>query len=278
MPISGSFSATLAGFAPGGSWAQLSVSASSSRVLLPSGTVVVVYNVGANGAYVAIGNSGIVATTGEDYIPAGGALALTVGANTYIAGITSSSTTTLNISGGSGLPTGWGSGGGPNNPLSVAGSYAGPSSTLTSGTGTSLTSTNNFIASSATAGSIVVPYFTIGASSGDALSPKMNLTTNATSGWGGVSVTISFWTAAPTYTNGDGGVYAATTGSAVLLDQYTCTFIQYVDKAQAVCVPNNGPVSVLLPPSAKVYWDAYVGGTVTKASGQTFTLTDFVVN
>jgi hypothetical protein len=134
MPISGSFSATLAGFAPGGSWAQLSVSASSSRVLLPSGTVVVVYNVGANGAFVAIGNSGIVATTGEDYIPAGGALALTVGANTYIAGITSSSTTTLNISGGSGLPTGWGSGGlvmclnasgqaapcGPTNPLSVA--------------------------------------------------------------------------------------------------------------------------------------------------------------
>jgi hypothetical protein len=123
MPISGSFSATLAGFAPGGSWAQLSVSASSSRVLLPSGTVVIVYNTGANGAYVAIGNSGIVATTGEDYIPSGGALALTVGSNTYIAGITSSATTTLNISGGSGLPTGWGAGGGGGSvPTGSAGS------------------------------------------------------------------------------------------------------------------------------------------------------------
>ena len=123
MPISGSFSATLAGFAPGASWAQLSVSSTSSRVLLPSGTVVIVYNTGANAAYVAIGNSGIVATTGEDYIPSGGALALTVGANTYIAGITSSSTTTLNISGGTGLPTGWGAGGGGGSvPTGSAGS------------------------------------------------------------------------------------------------------------------------------------------------------------
>jgi hypothetical protein len=158
----------------------------------------------------------------------------------------------------------------------VGGSYAGPTSTLTSGTGTAITPTNNFIASSATAGSIVVPYFTV--AQGNSLSPKMNLTTNATSGWGAASFVISFWTAAPTYTNGDGGVYAATTGSAVLLDQYTCTFIQYVDKAQAVCVPNSGPVSVLLPPASKVYWDIYSNSTVTKTSGQTFTLTDFLVN
>jgi hypothetical protein len=157
----------------------------------------------------------------------------------------------------------------------VAGSYAGPSSTLTSGTGTSLTSTNNVITNASKA----APYITLPATSGAALSPKLNLATNATSGWGGIAVTLSLFTAAPTYTNGDGGVYAATLGSAVLLDQYSCTFIQYVDQAQAVCIPNNGPVSVLLPPSAKVYWDIYLtSATATKASGQTFTLTDFVVN
>lgn len=108
LPVSGVFSATIGGFTPGGTYASLSVSGSSSRVALPAGLVVIVYNTGTNPAYITLGGNTAVATTGNDVVSPGGALALTVGANTYLAGITASSTTTLNISGGAGLPTGWG--------------------------------------------------------------------------------------------------------------------------------------------------------------------------
>ncbi len=114
FPVTGSFSATVSGFAPGGSYATpLAVTNATGNVALPTGTTVVVYNVGANAAYVKLGTSNAVtATTSDDYIPAGGAIALTVGSNTYLAAITSSSTTTLNLSGGTGLATGWGGGSG----------------------------------------------------------------------------------------------------------------------------------------------------------------------
>lgn len=111
FPVNASVS--VGGFAPGGAYATpLSVSNSTGNVALPAGTEVVVYNVGANAVYVKLGTSNAVtATTSDDYIPSGGALALTVGSNTYLAAITGSSTSTLNISGGTGLPTGWGGGG-----------------------------------------------------------------------------------------------------------------------------------------------------------------------
>ena len=111
LPISGTFSATLSGFAPGASYASLSASSSSSNVALPTGATVVVYNTGSVAAYVKLGGSSVTATTGADVVPAGGWMAFTVGANTYLAAITASGSTTLNLSGGSGLATGAGGGG-----------------------------------------------------------------------------------------------------------------------------------------------------------------------
>ncbi len=113
LPVAGSFSATLVGFAPGGSYATFSnVGASSSAIALPTGATVVVYNTGLVPAYVTLGGSGVAATTGNDVVPAGGWMAFTVGSNTYLAAITASGSTSLNLSGGSGLPTGSGGGGG----------------------------------------------------------------------------------------------------------------------------------------------------------------------
>ncbi|HTR14077.1 MAG TPA: hypothetical protein VMI72_12695 [Roseiarcus sp.] len=117
--ISGSFSATLSGFQPTPSYSQLSVNASSSRVALPSGAVVVVYNTGSYVAYVTLGNSSVSATTGYDAIQPNSWMAFTVGTNTYLAGITASGTTALNISGGSGLPTGAGGGAGGGGSSSI---------------------------------------------------------------------------------------------------------------------------------------------------------------
>lgn len=106
--------ASVGGFAPGAGpgaiGTALSVSNVSSNVALPTGATIEVDNVGSNGAFVFLGGNSVAATTAELYIPAGGTKWFTVGTNGYLAGITSSSTTTLNITGGSGL--GAGSGGG----------------------------------------------------------------------------------------------------------------------------------------------------------------------
>ena len=113
--VDGSFSATLAGFTPSGNYSSpLSVSNSSSRVALPSGspTTVAVYNTGSQAAFCKLGNSSVTATTSDDFLPGNSAIGLTVGSNVDLACITATGATTVNISGGSGLLTGFGGGGG----------------------------------------------------------------------------------------------------------------------------------------------------------------------
>jgi hypothetical protein len=133
--VTGTFNSTVGGFQPAGAYSQLSVGATSSRVPLPSGTLVVVYNTGANAAFVTLGNSSVAATASNDVIPAGGWMAFTVGANTFLAAIETAGATSLNISGGSGLPTGVGGGGsggggsGSNPSVGTTGSPAPGSST-----------------------------------------------------------------------------------------------------------------------------------------------------
>ena len=106
MPVSG-----FTGFQPTPAYTSLSVSTSSSTVALPLGTVVVVYNTGFNTAFVTLGNSSAAATTSNDVIPPNGWMAFAVGPNTFLAGIVTSGTTTLTLSGGSGLPSGANGGG-----------------------------------------------------------------------------------------------------------------------------------------------------------------------
>ena len=122
--VSGTFSASFSGFTPTPAYAQLSVGVSSTRVALPSGNVVIVYNTGANAAFVQLGGAGVVATSNNDVIQPGSWLAFTVGSATYLAGIETAGATTLNISGGAGLPTGAGGGssGGGSVPTGSAGS------------------------------------------------------------------------------------------------------------------------------------------------------------
>jgi hypothetical protein len=150
--ISGSFSASLSGFQPTPSYASLSVGATSSRVALPSGTVVVVYNTGANAAYVTLGGASVTATASDDFVPAGGWMAFAVGSSAYLAGIETAGATTLNLSGGSGLPTGAccaasGGGSGLNNSVGSIGSAVPASATLggmsVGGTMTAMPGTSN---------------------------------------------------------------------------------------------------------------------------------------
>lgn len=127
LAVTGAFSA--AGFTPDGTDATpLSVSNSTSETALPaSSAVVLVQNVGNNVAYVKLGTtSGVTATTSDLAVPPGGGCALTVGSNGFIAGITASSTTTLNLIGGSSLGSACYSGGTVNVPgtVEVVGSAA----------------------------------------------------------------------------------------------------------------------------------------------------------
>ena len=120
LPVAGTFSASLGGFAPDGNYASLAVSTSSGNVALPNGSTVVIYNAGAVDAYVALGSNGVAATTGNDVVKAGQSIALTPGSNTYLAAVTAAGSTSLTLSGGSGLYTGVGGGGGGGSGGSVS--------------------------------------------------------------------------------------------------------------------------------------------------------------
>lgn len=171
---------------------------------------------------------------------------------------------------------------GPSVQTPVYATVATPNSTLTRPANTTAyagsSSSPVLIASSTTAGSVVVPSFAITASNG-ALIPRLTIRTNATTGWGGINLVVTLWTAAPTYTNGDGGAYAVATGSAGQRAQYTCTLAQMGDGAvcQASSAVGSSP---LIAPAAgtNVFWDIQVAGAATPISGQTFTLTPEVFN
>jgi hypothetical protein len=99
---------TAVAWSPNGSSAGLSVTTTTSNVALPTGSNIIITNIGSNVAYVALGTSNsITATTSNIPIPPNyGWVQLAVGSNTYIAGISTGGTTTLNIQGGSGLASG----------------------------------------------------------------------------------------------------------------------------------------------------------------------------
>lgn len=111
--VAGTISASLAGFTPNGAVASLSVTTASANVALPAGTVVLVTNTGTtNIAYIKLSVGAGTAATTDMALVAGATVGLTVGTNTYINAITSSSTTTLRLAGGTGLVSGYGGGGG----------------------------------------------------------------------------------------------------------------------------------------------------------------------
>lgn len=111
-PLPVTASATISGgFTDAATGTPISVTTGGVTGTLPAGTVVAAFNVGTtNAAYCKLGAS---ATTSDIYLaPGGGWFAFQVGANTQLTCITSTSTTTVNMVGGSGLPTGSGGGSG----------------------------------------------------------------------------------------------------------------------------------------------------------------------
>ena len=159
----------------------------------------------------------------------------------------------------------------------VASSVANPTSTLTLPATTTAYSAGQLIASSATAGSVSVPSFTLPGNNTQVLVPRLRLSTNDTTStaWGGVAVQVDLWSAAPTFTNGDRGAFLPATGTASHLGSYSCTMsAEYGDGAYAECAPNVGTVAAASLSSSTIYWTLQATGAsgVTGAS-KVFTLT-----
>ena len=129
------------------------------------------------------------------------------------------------------------------------------------------------IASSATAGSIVNPSFSM-PTLGGAI-PRLRLSSNDTTStaWASASIQIDLWSSAPTWTNGDHGTWLPATGSAAHLASYTCTFPSAVwgDGLATECTINQGNYASIV--ATTVYWSAQALGGSGVLSASTATLT-----
>ncbi len=269
LPVSGSFSATLSGFAPATTGTPIAVTTGGVTGTLPAGTVVVATNVGTtNAAYCKLGAS---ATTSDQYIaPNGGWFAFTVGASTQLTCITSTSTTTVNMVGGSGLATGTGGGGG-------SGGGGGGAVTMASGAVASGAYSSGSIASGAFAsGSIASGAFASGSvSSGAYASGSLasgavvdltNLSTPITPATAtatkGIMLGGQYNSTQATFTNGQQGSVQLSARGAVMVNP----------GAEAFNVANAGTFAVQAAQSGT--WNV---GTVTTVSTVT-SLSQFAGN
>jgi hypothetical protein len=153
-----------------------------------------------------------------------------------------------------------------------------PTSTLTRPNDATPYAQNDFIASSTTAGSVVVPSFSYSGNLGVAI-PRVRLTTNKTSAWDTVVLRVRLWAAAPTYTTGDNAAYTIATGAANLLGIYDVTLTQFADGATGFGVPTVG-TAAWVRPSGQIFWDLQytAAPALTPAALQTFTLTAELTN
>ncbi len=158
-----------------------------------------------------------------------------------------------------------------------------PTSTLTRPADTNAYTANDLVASSVTAGSVVVPSFALNvwnlaSGAGGGFITRMRLMSNHTTGLAGIQVAVQLWSVAPTFTTGDNGAYAVATGAAGYLGRFTGTFQQFADGAVCELAPVVGPhLSVKLASTNLVYWDLQAVTGFTPQSGKTFTLTPEIV-
>ena len=157
-------------------------------------------------------------------------------------------------------------------------SVTNPTSQLTLTSSTTAYSVGNLVASSATAGSVVVPSFAIANSAGAGQICSLDLTSDdsASTAWGGVTVQIDLWRTAPTFTNGDHAAYVIATGSANFIGTLTGTYGPAAgDGAYARLVPVTGDCfRPKLASGTSIFWTEQVllaTGVLTANKHQTVT-------
>jgi len=192
-------------FSPTAAPVTLSVSGTTARVAFPStGPTAVIINTGANAAYVNFGGSAVTATPGGNLIGPGCPAAFDVNGQGYVAAITASSTTSLLVATGSGLPTL------TPNGCALTASISGGTVTAnpTSGTSTDISGT-------VTLGGT---YQTAAASSASRKNCTIQNPTTATE-----VLNVKFGTMASPYTLSPGASISALNGTVVATDAITLT-------------------------------------------------------
>jgi hypothetical protein len=135
------------------------------------------------------------------------------------------------------------------------------------------------IANSTTPGSVASSPFAIGTSGGGAIISYLQILASATSGWGGVLLSVNLWRAQPTYTNGDAQNYVVATGAAQYIGTYTGLLIQFGDGAVGNLFPTQNIAALpKLASGTSIYWDIQMLGIAVPITAQTFTITPGLLN
>jgi hypothetical protein len=160
-----------------------------------------------------------------------------------------------------------------------SGSITNPSSSFARPANTTPYGAGDLVANSATAGSIIVPSFSILSTAGGVIVPRIRIFTNAPSGWNNVQLSINLWKGAPTYINGDNGIYSVATGASLWLANYSVILTQFVDGAVGggTLTAANG-VALKLTSGTSIFYDIQIIGTATPISGQLFTVVPELFN
>lgn len=160
-------------------------------------------------------------------------------------------------------------------------------STLTRPNNTTAYAQNDLIASSTTAGSVVVPDLAIPRDDASILTSIVGkLNTNYTTGLTGFQVAVDLWRSAPTFTNGDNGAWAVATGATVwvgrLVSQVSDAYSIAGDGSFLHLTPGHSyldgyataPIRMFRSPGDRLYWSLRLlsAAGYTPAANQTFTL------
>lgn len=152
---------------------------------------------------------------------------------------------------------------------------ANTSTTLTRPADSTGYTAGDLVANNTTAGSVTVPTVTVArVAGGSGMIRSAILKTNHTTGLDAINFTVDIWSAAPTFTNGDNGVYAVATNGDKWLGSLSGSFRQFADYASAMLAPDGGvgELSFKLASGTDVYWTMRTNGAFTPASGKTFNL------
>ena len=153
-----------------------------------------------------------------------------------------------------------------------------PASTLTLTSATTAYSASQFVANSATAGSVVVPTFPVSQQfqSAAIVGGRVSINDPTSVGWIGATVNIDLWSSAPTFTNGDRAAWAVATGAAAHLGTLNCgAFNAAGDGVYAECSVAVANFRLpRLPSGSIVYWTVETtSATSTTAASKTLTFT-----
>lgn len=233
LPVSGSFSATLAGFTPNGNYTTLTATAASSAsTALPAGTVVAFQNASAIDVSCVLSAGAATATTNKLIVRAGATVYYTVGSNVNAACInqTGVASNVVVLAGGEGLGTAFGgasSGGGGGGAVTMAsgavasGAYA--SGSIASGAYASGSIGSGAIASGAFAsGAVASGAYASGSLASGAVVDITNLSTPITPATAtatkGILLGGQYNSTQATFTNGQQGSVQLSARGAIMVN------------------------------------------------------------